>query len=425
MSLPHPRLRAIFQKQRLMLFLFWLLLLAGYRTAAVQTAESPLYIRDNVCFRSDTKRALGDLAGSRLQKHKNTTGHPIFVLFHQPFGNAIREIYRSMDKRLKPPAASRLAGPWVTAAAGAGAVVLLFCCLQCLLPARLSLWFSLIFAASASTMFYASVPETYIFSCLGICALAWVAVRQDKGGGLAWQAAVVYAVSNLTINLVPAAIWSCVRFRGAGWWKRAFLAFLVSGAALVILSLVQRAIYPQTALFFLPGSVSREAGWLTWEHLSTPWQTLRILLQHLFVTNIIAPEPVLVEVLGLPMASVEAGSWSMIQPALPLVLLWIVVLGTALWGLRHRAALTAPVLASLAVLGFNLVFFSVFGHDRMLYVALWTPMTILVVAAGTGAFLRQYPTMMGLWECLLVLLSLGMAWHHWFFLEKLTALVPQ
>jgi hypothetical protein len=411
-------------KPPLLLFLGWLILLGAYRLVALQTTDSPLHVRDNVCFRSDTKRALGDLAGARLQDHNHTTGHPNFVILHQPLGNAIREAYRANDKNLKPAAARRLAGPWVTAAGGAGAVIMLFLCLRLLLPVRRSLWFALIFATSASTVFYASVPETYIFSSLGICAMAWAALRQGKGGAFAWQAAVVYAVSNLTVNIVPAAIWSLLRFQGPRWWKKTLAAFLVSGAALVVLSLLQRAIYPQTSLFFLPGSVSREAGWLTWEHLSTPWHTLRILLQHLFLTNIVAPEPVVVEVLGLPMASVEAGNWAMLKPSFPLLALWILVLAAAAWGLRQRASWTPALLAAAAVLAFNLCFFSVFGHDRMLYAALWTPMTILLAAAGTETFLRQYPALAKIWDCALFVLCAGMAWHHWHFMGKLSALVP-
>ncbi len=408
---------------RVLLVVLWLVALAGYRAAATQLASSPLYGRDNVCFRADTKRALGDLVGTRLQDHNHTTGHPNFVIWHQPLGSAVREWYRAVDAELKPAEARRQAAPWVTAAAGASAVVLMFSLLRQWLPSRRSLLFALIYGASASTVFYAAVPETYIFSGLGLTAIAWAAGRRGRGANAAWLWSVVYAASNLTINFVPAVLWAGVRFPPRRAWRQAALSLLASGLLLMALSLLQALIYPKTTLFFLPSSVGREAGWLSWEVFTSPWPTLRTIAQHLWFTNIISPEPRLVEVLGLPMASVESGDWGSIRPAAPLLCLWVVVLGGALGGLCQRRAWSPPLLAAASCLGFYAAFFSVFGHDRMLYTALWTPMTILVAAIGTEYFLARHARWARSWDALLVILVLGMGWHHWHFLGKLAALV--
>ncbi len=84
----------------------------------------------------------------------------------------------------------------------------------------------------------------------------------------------------------------------------------------------------------------------------------------------------------------------------------------------------APLVTAVVGLGFFFAFFSIFGHDRMLYSALWTPLTVLVVAVGNESFLSGHPRWARVWEGLLLVLVLGMAWHHWHFLGKLAALVP-
>ena len=50
-------------------------------------------------------------------------------------------------------------------------------------------------------------------------------------------------------------------------------------------------------------------------------------------------------------------------------------------------------------------------------------MTILVAAIGTEYFLARHARWARSWDALLVILVLGMGWHHWHFLGKLAALV--
>ena len=266
-----------------------------------------------------------------------------------------------------------------------------------------------------------------MFSALGLTAVAFLACRRTAAEPW-WQLAAVYAWSALTTNIVLVGIWALVRY-----WERPLVLCAKRVAAsigitvllTVALSLVQMAIYPKTVLFFHAQSVARESGWIDWERMNTPVEGARILLQHQWVSNIIAPEPERLFPFGddKDMASIEAGRWEMFAPAWPLFALWAVVLAGAALGLFDRRFYTPSTLAALGVAAFNFGFFFVFGHDRMLYAALWTSVSVFLIASGWETLLKRVPALAKALPALLILLLAGQAWHNWQFLGKISLLV--
>ena len=406
------------------LFVFFF---AFYFNTGEKLYDTPVYDRGDVFFRADTRRAWRDMVGDRTSSHVHTSGHPNFVIFHQPVGYGLTVGIKKVfgGKKLR---ASKMASILMTASAAAGTVTLFYLLLLANgIPVVRGVLFSCVLGFSTVQVFYGAVPETYVFSALGLTAVAFLACRRDLGEPW-WQLAAVYAWSALTTNIVLIGIWALVRH-----WQRPLLACVrkvavsiaITIALVVALNVVQRLIYPGTVLFFHSQSVAKESSWLYWENLQEPLKHARILLQHQWISNIIAPEPVRTFPFGpdAPMASVEAGTWDMLRPAWPLFTVWCMVLVYAATSLFNRRFYTPAVLGALGVMVFNFFFFFVFGHDRMLYAALWTSISVFLVAAGCETLLQRKPAMSKPLMILLMVLIIGQAWHNWHFLGKIAALV--
>ncbi|MBX7207136.1 MAG: hypothetical protein K1X78_02385 [Verrucomicrobiaceae bacterium] len=401
---------------------------AFYFQAGGVLRNTAAYDRGDAFFRADTRRAWRDMVGDRLSAHVHTSGHPNFVIFHQPAGTALTSMVKK-HWRCSKAEANKTATMLMTAAAAAGTAGFFYLLLAANGVARLhSVLFTCVLGLSSVGIFYASVPETYVFSSLGLTAIAWLASRPGGTGEPGWQLAAVYAWSALTTNIVLIGIWSLARHWGRPlkeWIRRVAVSTAISAALVVAVNLLQKLIFPGTVLFFASHSVAKESHWLYWERLLSPVETTRILLQHQWLSNIIAPEPEKTFPFGpdAPMASIEAGSWAMFAPAWPLFALWSLVLLGAATALLDRRFYTPAILAALGVMAFNFCFFFVFGHDRMLYAALWTPVSVFLVAAGTESLVRRAPALSKALPVVLAVLVVGEGWHNWQFLGKIAALV--
>ncbi len=407
------------------LFIFFFVV---YFNAGEKLRDTPAYDRGDVFFRSDTRRAWRDMVGERLSPHPHTSGHPNFVIFHQPVGWFLTIAIKDAGDKVKKIDAAKTASICMTSAAGAGVVALFYLLLVTLqLPRLRALLFTSVLGFSTVQLFYASVPETYMFSALGLMGVALIACRPRVGGAW-WHLTAVYAWSALTTNIVLVGIWAMVRHWQPScreWLRKVAVVMTVTVVLMVALNVVQRLIYPGTVLFFAAHSVAREAHWLYWERFQVPVETSRILLQHQWISNIIAPEAVKLHPFkpDEAMASIEAGTWDMFAPAWPLFGVWCLVLAGAAVSLFDRRFYTPVVLGGLGVMAFNFCFFFVFGHDRMLYAALWTSTAVLLVAAGWERLIQRMPVLSKPLAAVLVALISGQAWHNWQFLDKIAALV--
>jgi hypothetical protein len=367
---------------------------ALYLAGSARLAATPVALRDNVFFRSDTRRVWNDLTGPRFADHRRTSTHPIFVLLHHPFGRGLTHALAAAGMEREP--ARRLAGALLTGAAGGLAVVFAFFWLMALgvhwMRAAL---FAGLAGGSAAHWLFASIPETWIFSALSLAALALVATRR---GVPEWrfQLAAVYAIGVLTTNVVPVGVFALLRHvqaAGVGAPFRVLLRAAGSGAAallaVIVLAFVQQAIYPTTTLFFLRDTIGKEKRWIQWDHLlEHPGTTAKILVRHLAIDAVVAPQAETQLHDDLPMASIEHAGAAHYRSRLPVLLLWAAVLAVAARGALRPGYWTPPVLAAFAILAYNFAFHSFFGNDRFLYACDWTLFTVGVVAL---AFDRAAP----------------------------------
>jgi hypothetical protein len=392
---------------------------ALYLAGSARLAATDVVDRDNVFFRSDTRRAWNDLTGPRIADHRRTSTHPIFVLLHHPLGRGLSLAVAATGLDRRP--ARQIASALLTGAAGGLAVVFAFWWLQALGVsfARAALFAGLV-GGSAAHWFFASVPETWIFSALSLSALALVATRR---GMPEWrfQLAAVYAIGVLTTNVVPVGVFALLRHAQGGLAAplRVLLRAAGSGAAallaVIALALVQQAIYPTTTLFFLRETIGKEQKWIQWDHLlDHPGTTAKILARHLAIDAVVAPRAETQIHDALPMASIEHAGVSRYASRLPVLLLWAAVLAVAARGALRPGYWTPPVLAAFAILAYNVAFHSFFGNDRFLYACDWTLFTIGVVAL---AFDRASPR--ARWATALAALCLAaVALSNWRFLAE-------
>ena len=183
--------------------------------------------------------------------HVRTRIHPLAVLLLNPLGSAIRAVLRASNVGL----AARLAAQLLCAVAGGlavGAFRALLARLDLSAP-RARLW-TLLFATSATQVVFSSLPESYAFSALSLLTVFVVAAGR-RPAGWARLAAGVFAFGLTITNLVGVAL---ARASDLDWrrgWRSLrtcaahAVAVLLAASAL---SLVQRAVYPTAALFFVP-----------------------------------------------------------------------------------------------------------------------------------------------------------------------------
>ena len=125
---------------------------------------------------------------------------------------------------------------------------------------------------------------------------------------------------------------------------------------------------------------------MKWSHwLERPATTVKILVRHLAVDNVVAPEATNQPQEGLPMASIEEAGRAQYRSRLGVLAAWGALLAVAARGALRRELYRPPVLAALGVLAFDFAFHSFFGNDRFLYSCGWTVFTIAVVAAAFDA----------------------------------------
>jgi hypothetical protein len=358
-----------------------------YLAGSARLAGTPVVDRDNVFFRSDTRRVFIDLTGPRYADHRRTSTHPIFVLLHHPLGRGLTHAFDALG--VERQAARQLATALLTATAGGLAVVCGYFWLLAIGVSRTrAALFGGIVAASASYWLFASIPETWIFAAFSLAALALVATRRDAPEWQ-YQLAAAYAIGVLTTNVIPVGIFALLRHaqRDLSAPFRTLLRAAASGAGALLvvigLAFVQQAIYPTTTLFFLRDTIGKEKRWIDWDHLlEHPGTTARILVRHLAIDAVVAPRADTQIHDELPMASIEHAGALHYRSRLPVLLVWAAVVAVAARGALRRGYWTPPVVAAFAILAYNFAFHSVFGNDRFLYACDWTLFTVGVVALG-------------------------------------------
>jgi hypothetical protein len=318
--------------------------------------------------------------------HPRTRVHPLSVLFFNPLGWSLRELFRWGGE----PFAARAAAGLLAALAG-GATVGVFRVLLHRLavpPGRARAWV-LVLAFSATHVVFSSVPESFSFSALSLVVVFAVAAGArptEAGRTLAGLFSFGVTVTNLVaVTLARAAAydWRREATRAVLGTARHVVFVLVLAAAL---SLGQRALYPTSALFFVPGPLAAayERSFFHASSVSDVGARAEELASHLVFVGLAAPRITVTPRSG-PRTAVDF-------PSLPLrhsrpasaahAILWAVLLVLAARGLVRSRGRPPIVVALLLWLAFVAGLHAVFGTSLFLYSAQWVFALVATAAAG-------------------------------------------
>jgi hypothetical protein len=354
--------------------------------AVILHREAPrLFLSLDQAFDADLGSWTIDIARPQ-GPHQRTRFHPISVLLLNPAGSALRFALRAD----RVDTSARLAAALLCALAGGTAVGVFRLLLDRLgVPAsRAPLW-TLVFALSASLIFFSSVPESYVFSALSLVTV--FAVAAGPAPSERWRTAAGAVSFGITVTNLGAVALA----RASGLDRRRLGRAAVTLArhlALVLgivaaLALVQRALYPTAELWFVPAPLS--GGYTRSFEFPTAWGDAAVrgaaLASHLAFACLAAPR---VSVLEGPPPSVDF-------PAVPLRALrpagaahaagWGVLLAIAAAGLWGRVRARPVLAALLAWLAFEALLHLALGESLFLYSGHWTFALVALVAAGVGS----------------------------------------
>jgi hypothetical protein len=321
----------------------------------------------SVWFEADIHRVLGNMT-SRMSDHGRLNVHPLFSLAAFPIVSLLQNLpgLSSFDAALLYQAA--IAGIW-----GGSLFVVLRLLRLSALEATAG---SLLGISSASSVMWFSVTETFGISSLSLLAtMGFAALALHRQ--LPWQAYVVASAASLSMTVTN---WMAgLALVGLAFpIRRAVRLSLYALAAVAVLALLQKLIFPSAGLFFL-GS-THEHEYMMVEQAGSFFNKLAALVFHAQVM----PEI-------LTRAPTEPFRWSAlsVQHSVPgsgsfaggvAIWVWVLLLSAGAWGavksLQHR---TFTSLLAL-VLGGQILLHLVYGDETFLYTQHLTPLWILLTA---------------------------------------------
>lgn len=269
----------------------------------------------DILFEMDTPRAIEDMTVLR-EDHSRTRVHPLYVLMVNPLGNLLARFTGS----------GVLAARVINSAVGALGVALAYAFFLRLGRKPLdALILASLFGMTTSQYFLSAIPDTHSLAVVSLVlayGLFFSALKEKKIHFLKWFVAGLFTLGVTTTNFAQAGILFFIACFNAYDGKKLIRAVLQSAlyglavlAGAVLLALIQKAMYPTTALFFLPASFAGELDYAS----PLVLQQTRFVLSHLARTflliNITAPAPRFFTIPGLENPAVTfaaSGNYSFI-----------------------------------------------------------------------------------------------------------------
>lgn len=253
----------------------------------------------DILFEMDTPRAIEDMTVFR-EDHSRTRVHPLYVLMVNPVGSSLTLLVG--DEVL----AARL----INSALGALGVALAFAFFTSYGRKTFdAVILASLFGVTASQFFISSIPDTIslgVVSLILLYTLFFISLKEKRVEFPHWFLVGLFTLGVTTTNFVQAGIFFFIASFNAldeKKWVGAIFQSVKFGivvlAAAVALALIQKAIYPTTALFFLPQSFAGELGYASPLIFEQPRVVLSYLVRTFLLINIAAPAPRFFEIPGL------------------------------------------------------------------------------------------------------------------------------
>jgi len=344
--------------------------------------SSAFFARYEVWFEGDLHRVYDNLV-DRQSNHYRSKVHPLFSIVGYVMVWVPRRLL-SID----PVVSVRIIGALMAFVWGA----LLFALLRAITRSNAaSFLFTLAGVASASFLFWASVPETYIFGSISILAAMLVAALSLRSEWL--TTGVIAATLSFTITNAMAGLATAITTLP---WRRAVQAAANALCIVVILWGVQKFIIPSTQFFlgdkeekdYLYRVDGKRAAEVTRSFAITSMVMPVVVKQKVYYQ----PELVM---FTQPSRIGRGGAleWSA-------AVIWCALLLLGVGGLWQASELRVLRIALLLTIAGQLALHLVYGEETFLYSLHFAP--LLLVLAAFGARTRARPVVFALVVALIV-----------------------
>jgi hypothetical protein len=328
----------------------------------------------NIWADADSPRVFANMT-SRFSDHWRARVHPLFSL---AAFTPTAILIASFD--LSPLDAVRLvdgiaAGIWIA---------LLFIAMRIAGLLRLDAGlFTILGGVSAAAVFFATIPETYVFGSLTILTMVIVvAISEHRPvSAIAYCVAVATTLSMTTSN-VMVGIFAAFREMH---WKKAIPLLLCALAIVTLVWGIQKAIFP-SAPFFL--GVRGETAYVTVPGIERFGEVFSAFFLH----SMIVPRFALIandfvpEYRDLSVQAVSAFSGGTVY--LVGLLAWVALLGIGVYSLvRARSKRKLVFVLACTVVG-QFALHLVYGRETVLFSLHYLPVLIILIGVGCSMFLR-------------------------------------
>lgn len=294
-----------------------------YLFTSFSLSNTDVFSTEEILFGMDMQRIVNDLTQFH-SIHYRTTVHPLFVLFFNPAGEILQKLTHS----------DITSAIILNSMFGAAGVAIAYAVLSLILESKKrAFFFAVIFGVTSGQFFHAVIIETYAFSSFSlVCTyllFIW-SIREKKIILPLWIICGIFTLAITTTNVFQTLICfviACVfvyglKPIGTVINKTIFFLVCIFGIA-VILSMIQRIIYPLTNPFFLPGAYKEEFDYASLLVLRDPILVLSHLARIVFLVSYIAPIPgkSMIPGLNTPIISLET-STSFTPAGVAAVILW-------------------------------------------------------------------------------------------------------
>lgn len=341
------------------LFVFFFIL---YFSISSQLADTGVFEEFDILFEMDTPRVIEDMVVFR-EDHSRTRVHPLFVLMVNPAGTLLARLVGD----------EMLAARVINSALGALGVVLAFYFFvrygrknsdAAILAA--------LFGTTTSQFFISAIPDTISLAVVSLVltySLFFISLKEKKVNFFPWFLVGLFTLGVTTTNFVQTGILFFIATFQSTEDKKLMRSVLRSAiyalavlAFAVVLSLIQKVIYPTTALFFLPQSFAGELDYASPLIFRQPRVVIVHLIKTFLLINIAAPTPRFFTIHGLSHPGVTfAASHDYSPVGWAAVALWVgLMLLSAMKIIKEKKYLVF-FLGLAACLAFNFILHSFYG----------------------------------------------------------------
>lgn len=374
------------------IFFFFLIfyLYNGLNLITAERSKSQGIHDNDMYFQADSRYVVSALADADI-KHNRILLHPLFIVYFNPLGHALNQIIQNRD----------ITATVYCAMVGAlGVVAAWFFFIMIGVGGFRSLLYASILGFSSSHLIFSVVPDTYIFSALGLIVLLMIACRSRNLWH--WIAASVYltgvTISNIAFALAAAFFYLFNGSLNLLTYHRKILKYgLGVGLTFVVLSIVQRVMYNKWMFQFMARAEKESQFLFLPDNLTEGWMKLKQLGLHMFFFNIVAPSHSMVKHAIIPdteLVSFQASSFFSYKLIGSIALIiWIIFAGVAFLSLVRNKLYHHKIIKTICLcLAINIGLHFFYGDDLMLYSCHWTffVLTLIFYSLERARFDRKF-----------------------------------